>query len=136
MCWLLHGPRISSRGFTAIETILSVVLIGLVVTFLATVIPGAYAGMAHSEDRGNAAWIGWSVLDAARAADFDTLASARGTRTVTGTRDGLNHTREFSYDLQVETVRTGLKRLWVTVEWDGSSGRKSVVLETLVAEEG
>lgn len=118
------------------ETILSVVLVGLLVLFLATVLPAAYGGMSHSEDRGNASWVAWSVLDAARAADFDTLASAKGTRTVSGTRDGLSHRRDFSYDLQVETVRTGLKRLWVTVEWDGTSGRKSVVLETLVAEEG
>src|SRR5688572_27029259 len=105
-------------AFSALETVISVALIGFLVLFLAAVIPGAYQGMAHSEDRGNAAWIGWSLLDAARASEFDGLAAARGTRSVTGTRDGQPHTIEFSYDLQVETVQEGLKRLWVTVQWD------------------
>lgn len=119
-----------------VETVVSMALIGLLVVFLFSVFPGARAALAASENRGHAAWLGWSLLDQARAAGYEAVAPKSGSTTLKGVRDGVAYTRDVSWKVEVETVVEGKKRVWVTLSWSEPSGSKSVVLETLMAEDG
>jgi Tfp pilus assembly protein PilV len=99
------------RGFGLVEALVAVGLLTMTLIFLLELFPTVRRGLVQSSQRTRAAERARGLLEQACAREFSQLASESGG----------------DYQLQVETVESGKKLVWVTV-----SGL--VTLETLVVE--
>ena len=120
------------RGMTLVEVLVAFGILALAATVSLQVLSTTRRGHAHSEARNSAAFVARSLLDQARAAPFDTLAGASGAVTLPGVAEGETIQRDFSYSTTVVSQSSDLKRVWVSVTWQGSRDTPPVVVETLV----
>lgn len=124
----------SSHGFTLIETLMSIGLIVVMISFLVSVFPTARKGLQLSENHMNAAFLGRSVIDGVRAAGFDSAASSTGSVAFTGTDNGAPFSQTINYAVTVTSVDTDQKQVVITLSWHEAMGDKQIVVETLMVK--
>ncbi|MGV8121365.1 MAG: prepilin-type N-terminal cleavage/methylation domain-containing protein [Candidatus Xenobiia bacterium LiM19] len=118
-------------GFSLIESLISLFLLLFSLLFLFGVFSSLRRGEQLSENRVNASMAGKSLLSGAARGGFDAIAASSGVYTLNGTNDGKPFSAAYSYTLNVQSVDTDKKLVWVTLTWDEKSGRKNVTLETI-----
>lgn len=121
-------------GFSLIESLISLFLLLFSLLFLFGVFSSLRRGEQLSEDRVNASMVGRSLLSGAAKGGFDAIAASSGVYTLNGTNDGKPFSAAFNYMINVQSVDTDKKLVWVTLTWNEKSGQKNVTLETLFAK--
>ncbi|MHC9538800.1 MAG: prepilin-type N-terminal cleavage/methylation domain-containing protein [Vulcanimicrobiota bacterium] len=121
----------SQSGFSLIESLISLFLLLFSLLFLFGVFSSLRRGEQLSEDRVNASMVGRSLLSGAAKGGFDAIAASSGVYTLSGTNDGKPFSAAFNYMVNVQSVDTDKKLVWVTLTWNEKSGQKNVTLETL-----
>ena len=139
------------EGFTLIEMLVAIVVIGLGLMALASVAITSLRSIRISRERQDAVQIASSVIEDVRSYDYDriampttysgpgTVTTVAGTETVHTDTDGqVEHTWTSSDGHRVTTIVTrptaGGRRVTTTVAWDDRGETKVVTEETLIAE--
>lgn len=118
-----------SRGFTLIEIIVSVALIGLIVTATTSLLQRVSVNEREIGNKSLALRIARNEVEQLRAAGYAALpASGSFTDSL------LSSLPSGSGVIAVTTVDAKTKQLVVTVSWTGESGARSTSLTTLIAE--
>lgn len=129
--------RQRGRGFTLIEAVVAMFLIGLAISFAFQVFPRARESSQGHQDHVRAALLGEGLLQRARAVAFDELASYSGEESYQGLADGHPFSRTMRYQVQVTLAGTDRKRVAAEVTWTDGGGRsRRFVAETVVADLG
>ncbi len=126
-----------SPGMSLIELIVSLAVLVVAVLVLSSVFPTQQRGAQQSSNRTNAAFLAQSLLERARSRPFATLASdPPGFTTVVlnGQDNGARANQILSYRTDVVAIQPGLDDVYATVTWHDSTGDKTLVLETNVAQ--
>ena len=122
----------AERGMSLVEVLVAFGLLALAATLAFQVLATTRRSHAQSEARTAAAFLGRSLLDEARAADFETLANREGTSTLTALRDGRQVSTRYDFTLAVQPAGADLKRVWATVTWREGSSQPTQVVETFI----
>jgi len=122
------------HGFSLVEALVAMALISFMVLSIFTVFPQARKGLALSENRLNAAYIGRSILDDQRSRDYDALAASTGSLALSGTNNNAPFSQQYNYAVNVNAVGTHKKHVWVVVSWKDKGGDRQVTMETIVVK--
>lgn len=121
------------EGFTLVEVVVALGLIGVLLVFVLTVFPALHQGARLAENHANAAFLGQSLLNQQRARGFAGVAARTGSWTFPVTVDDRVVQQQMSYQVDVQALDSHRKRIWVTMTWSDRTGAKKVVVETLLA---
>jgi len=119
------------RGFTLIESLISLFIFVIAILFLFGVFSNLRHGEKLSEDHVNASMVGRALLAGAARGGFSAIAASNGVYTLSGTDDGKPFSMAYNYTVNVQNVDADKKLVWVTLTWNDRSGSKNVTLETV-----
>jgi len=122
------------RGFSLIEVMITFFLIVVMIVSIFSVFPQTRRGLAHSETRVNAAYVGRNLMDYQRSLGFDYLTPLTGSTTYKGTNNGAPFTQVFDYRVNIDTVDSDRKQVWVTVSWNDQAGTGHITIETMIVK--
>lgn len=122
-----------TRGFSLVEVVVALALIGFLIVFVFTVFPSIHKGARLAENHASAAFLGQSLLNQERVRGFASAAGRSGVASLPGTHDGHARQQQMNYQVDVESLDSFRKRVWVTVTWTDDLGARKVVVETLLA---
>lgn len=118
------------RGTSLVEVVVAVAILALAAVVSFEVLGTARKAQASTEGRTSAVFLARSLLEEARATDFDALASRSGSTAEAGLSHGQASSRIYSYVVNVDTPASNLKRIRVTVTWTAGRTSSSFVLES------
>lgn len=117
------GGRRRDRGFSLIEMMLAMTVLGIGILSIAQIIPLALAGSTQARVRTQAVQAGQERLDDLMAAPYDSLLAGNFSETI----DGYSVTWTISDDVPVP----GSKRIDLVASWVTLKGTQTVELTTL-----
>lgn len=120
-------------GFSLVEVVVALALIGVLLVFVLTVFPSIHRGARLAENHANAAFLGQSLLNQERARGFASAVPRSGSWTFPVTVEKRVVQQQMNYQVDVQALDSYRKRIWVTLTWSDSTGPKKVVVETLLA---
>lgn len=120
-------------GFSLVEVVVALALIGVLLVFVLTVFPSIHQGARLAENHANAAFLGQSLLNQERARGFAGVAARSGSWIFPVTVDRRVVQQQMNYQVDVQALDAYRKRMWVTLTWSDSTGPKRVVVETILA---
>lgn len=134
----LSPAQLSLRGFSLIELVISIFLIGLVVLVVGN-IPGAIRLIGSSQSESKVREIVAKRVEDIRLAGYDSLAN--GTTTINDSRLNELHNVSASTvvtDCPVQTCGSGslIKQVRITVSWSEGNEPKTYQIVTLIAKDG
>lgn len=121
----------TAKGFTLIETLISIFLLVIVIIFIFSVFAAAQKGLALSQTHTNAAFLGRHLLYETASSGFYNMTGSSGIYTINGVENGQPYTQDIRYTVYVSPVDTDKKQAWVELGWSEKSGLKQVIIETL-----
>ena len=124
------------KGFSLVEAVVSLLLVVITALVLLNIFPTTRKGLQLSENRVNAANLGSSVLDDARRKKFDSITPVNGVFEYKGIDNGMPFSQTFNYKLNVESLNSEVKQLWVEVTWTEATGNKKLTVETIRTKSG
>lgn len=127
------GLAMRRTGFSLVEVVVAVALIGLLLAFVLTVFPSIHEGARLAENHANAAFLGQSLLNQERARGFDNAVARTGSWNFPITVDKRVVQQQMTYQVDVQALDAYRKRIWVTLSWSDGTGAKKVVVETMLA---
>jgi len=119
------------RGFSLVESLISLFILVFAILFLLGVFSTLRRGEKLSEDRVSASMVGRALLAGAARGGFSAIAASSGIYTLNGTDDGKPFSMAYNYTVNVQNVDADKKLVWVTLTWNDKSGGKNVTLETV-----
>ncbi|MGV8121563.1 MAG: prepilin-type N-terminal cleavage/methylation domain-containing protein [Candidatus Xenobiia bacterium LiM19] len=122
------------QGFTLVEAMVTMFLIALMVVALLNVFPRIRKGSARSEVRMNAAFLGKSLMDTVRSNGFNKAASSSGTMTFSGLNNGNSTTQKIDYSINVQTLSSNKKQVWIILSWNDAVGKGRLTMETIMVK--
>jgi Tfp pilus assembly protein PilV len=122
----------TAHGFTLVEALITMFLISLMVISIFSVFPQTRKGLAHSENRMNAAFLCKSLLDEQRGKGFQAVAPSTGSYTYSGVNNDAPSNQSFDYTVNVQATGTDKKQVWVVVTWKDQVGPGQLTMETVL----
>jgi len=130
----IHLFSSNQKGFSVIEALVALMLTVMMVFFIFSMFPNTQKALVLSENHVSAANIARALLMEARKTGFDTVAASSGQKIITGFNNGMQYNRVYSYSVNVQSVNTKKKLVWVNVAWHESGKSKYVVMETIMVK--
>ncbi|MHC9542121.1 MAG: prepilin-type N-terminal cleavage/methylation domain-containing protein [Vulcanimicrobiota bacterium] len=125
---------IRERGFTLVEAMVTMFLIALMVVALLNVFPRIRKGSARSEGRMNAAFLGKSLMDTVRSNGFDKSLPSTNTVMFSGLNNGNPTTQKIDYSINVQTLSSNKKQVWIVLSWNDALGTGRLTMETIMVK--
>jgi Tfp pilus assembly protein PilV len=123
-----------SRGLTVIETMVAVTLFAVAVIAVIGIYPASVRASRQAHGQLVAANLAEKELEFSRAMEYDGLDTRQKDYLLTLETNGAPTTVEFETETQVSEIREGLKRVAVTVRWQGTDlMNRRLEMETYVA---
>jgi type IV pilus modification protein PilV len=123
-----RGKRGRSEGFSLIEVMVAMVILGIGLLGVGQMIPMALVGVTQAGLRTRAVQAAQQRLDDLRSNDFDDPALQAGT--YSETQDNYTIDWVITDDVPV----TGTKRIAITTSWETISGTRTATLQTFITE--
>lgn len=119
------------RGFSLAEALVAEFLMIIAVIFAINIFPITRKALILSENRTRAALLGQKVLNESRASSFEALTNRRGTWLFSGVDDGKPFFQSIDYQLEVLSLDSNLKQVWVVLRWTDGTGTRQLTVESL-----
>ena len=121
-------------GLTVVETMVAVTVFLVAVVAMIGVYPASVRASRQAHGQLVASNLAEKELEFSRAMEFDAIETRQKNYELTLETNGVPTNVDFETRLQVDEVREGLKRLEVTVRWQGTDRmNRSLKMETYVA---
>lgn len=123
-----------SRGLTVVETLVAVSIFAVAIVAMIGVYPASVRALRQAHGQLMAANLAEKELEFSRAMQYDAVETRDKDYQLTLETNGVPTTVEFETQTRVSEIREGLKRVAVTVRWQGTDRmNRSLEMETYVA---
>jgi prepilin-type N-terminal cleavage/methylation domain-containing protein len=118
-------------GFSLIEVIMAVTILGLVIMFIFNLYPSSVLAIRHAEHRLRAVNLAQSILEEKRSGPFSALAAATDLKDVTGD-DGVIYHPVYEPFIVLGADPNRLRGIRVTVTWTAQEKQYAISQEAYV----
>ncbi len=124
-----RGPGRNERGFSLIEMMIAMTVLGVGILSLAGLFPMAMRQVAQSDLESKATFHAQAKLEELKRFSWEELTSTAGTDTIDA-----SYAR--NWDVQEDVPATGMKQVRVTVTWTDKQGPRNVSLSSFLSDSG
>lgn len=122
------------KGFTYIEAMVSIFLLVLLLIAVFSIFTNTRGAVQLSENHVNAAYWGSSLMNDLARGGFDNIGNSSGSFDFKGTDNGATFIQTVDYNINVVTLDTDKKQVWINLTWQEHSGNKQVVVESIFSK--